>query len=127
MMDDLPGADVVITNPTHFAVALKYDDKNMGAPRVIAKGKDLVAKRIREIATENRVPLFSAPPLARVLFRTTDIGDEIPAKLYTAVAQVLAYIFQLNETLRPGQKRLEAPVPDINEDDFPGPGRRDEK
>ncbi len=127
MMEDLPDADVVITNPTHFAVALKYDDTNMGAPRVIAKGKDLVAKRIREIATEHRVPLFSAPPLARVLFRTTEIGDEIPARLYTAVAQVLAYIFQLNDTLRPGQKRLEAPVPDINEDDFPRPRSRDEK
>jgi len=121
MMEDLPGADVVITNPTHFAVALKYDDSNGGAPRVIAKGKDLLAKRIREVATENGVPLFSAPPLARVLFRTTDIGDEIPARLYTAVAQVLAYIFQLNETLRPGQKRPEVPVPDVNEDDFPGP------
>lgn len=121
MMEELPGADVVITNPTHFAVALKYDDSNMGAPRVIAKGKDLLAKRIREVATENGVPLFSAPPLARVLFRTTEIGDEIPARLYTAVAQVLAYIFQLNEALRPGQKRPPVPVPDVNEDDFPGP------
>jgi len=122
MMEDVPTADVVITNPTHFAVALKYDDVSMGAPRVIAKGKDLVAKRIREVATENSVPLFSAPPLARVLFRTTDIGSEIPARLYTAVAQVLAYIFQLNETLRPGQRRLDPPVPEINEDEFPGPG-----
>ncbi len=121
MMEELPTADVVITNPTHFAVALKYDDSTTGAPRVIAKGKDLVAKRIREIATENRVPLFSAPPLARVLFKTTDIGDEIPAQLYTAVAQVLAYVFQLSETLRPGQHRPQAPVPEINEDDFPGP------
>lgn len=121
MMEDLPTADVVITNPTHFAVALKYSDATMGAPRVIAKGKDLVAKRIREIASENNVPLFSAPPLARVLFRTTDIGDEIPASLYTAVAQVLAYIFQLNETLRPGQKRLLPPVPEIDENDYPGP------
>lgn len=121
MMEDLPDADVVITNPTHFAVALKYDEQSAAAPRVIAKGKELVAKRIREVATENGVPLFSAPPLARVLFRTTEIGDEIPARLYTAVAQVLAYIYQLNETLRPGQKRPVAPVPDINEDDFPGP------
>ncbi len=116
MMEDVPTADVVITNPTHYAVALKYDDTSMGAPRVVAKGKDLVAQRIREIATEHRVPLFSAPPLARVLFRTTDIGEEIPARLYTAVAQVLAYIFQLNETLRPGQRRPEPPVPDIDED-----------
>lgn len=123
MMEELPTADVVITNPTHFAVALKYDTHSSGAPRVIAKGKDLIAKRIREVASEHGVPLFSAPPLARVLFRTTEIGDEIPAQLYTAVAQVLAYIFQLNETLRPGQKRPIAPVPEINEDDFPGPGK----
>jgi flagellar biosynthetic protein FlhB len=123
MMEELPTADVVITNPTHFAVALKYDDTTMGAPKVIAKGKDLIAKRIREVATEHGVPLFSAPPLARVLFRTSEIGDEIPARLYTAVAQILAYIYQLNETLRPGQRRLEPPVPEIDEDEFPGPGR----
>jgi len=123
MMQDVPTADVVITNPTHFAIALKYDDSAMAAPRVVAKGKDLVAKRIREIAAENRVPLFSAPPLARVLFRVTDIGEEVPARLYSAVAQVLAYIFQLNETLRPGQKRLEPPAPEVDEDDFPEPGR----
>ena len=120
MMDELPTADVVITNPTHFAVALKYDDSKMGAPQVIAKGKDLLAKRIREVATEHGVPLFSAPPLARVLYRTTEIGGEIPGRLYTAVAQVLAYIYQLNETLRPGQKRPEPPVPEVDEDEFPG-------
>ncbi|MGB5256519.1 MAG: flagellar biosynthesis protein FlhB [Woeseiaceae bacterium] len=123
MMEELPHADVVITNPTHFAVALKYDDSSMGAPRVIAKGKDLIAKRIREVAEEHGVPLFSAPPLARVLFRTAEIGEEIPARLYTAVAQILAYIYQLNETPRPGQRRPEPPVPDIDEDDFPGPRR----
>jgi len=117
MMEDVPTADVIITNPTHFAVALKYDD-TMGAPRVVAKGKDLIAKRIREVAAEHGVPLFSAPPLARVLFRSTDIGDEIPARLYTAVAQVLAYIYQLNETLRPGQHRPAPPVPEIDEDEF---------
>ncbi len=123
MMEELPTADVVITNPTHFAVALKYDDTSMGAPRVVAKGKDLIAKRIREVAEEHGVPLFSAPPLARVLFRTAEIGDEVPARLYTAVAQVLAYIYQLNEIPRPGQRRPEPPVPDIDEDDFPGPKR----
>ncbi|MGI9238578.1 MAG: flagellar biosynthesis protein FlhB [Woeseiaceae bacterium] len=123
MMEELPTADVVITNPTHFAVALKYDEARMGAPRVIAKGKDLLAKRIREVAEEHDIPLFSAPPLARVLFRTAEIGDEIPARLYTAVAQVLAYIYQLSETPRPGQRRPEPPVPDIDEDDFPGPKR----
>jgi len=122
MMEELPTADVVITNPTHYAVALKYDDSLMGAPRVIAKGKELVAKRIREVASEHGVPLFSAPPLARVLFRTTELGDEIPARLYTAVAQILGYIYQLNDTLRPGQRRPEPPVPEIDEDDFPNPG-----
>ena len=125
MMEELPTADVVITNPTHFAVALKYDETRMGAPQVIAKGKDLIAKRIRELAEEHGVPLFSAPPLARVLFRTAEIGEEIPARLYTAVAQILAYIYQLNETPKPGQRRPEPPVPEIDEDDFPGPrGRR---
>ena len=118
MMEELPTADVVITNPTHFAVALKYDEAIMGAPKVIAKGQDLIAARIRELAQEHNVPLFSAPPLARALFRSTEIGDEIPAKLYTAVAQVLAYIYQLNETLRPGQKPMQPPTPEVDEDDF---------
>jgi flagellar biosynthetic protein FlhB len=118
MMRELPTADVVVTNPTHFAVALKYDESTMGAPRVIAKGRDLVAARIREIATEHRIPLFSAPPLARALYRSTEIGAEVPSKLYTAVAQVLAYIYQLNETLRPGQKRMLPPKVDVNEDEF---------
>jgi len=118
MMEELPGADVIITNPTHFAVALKYDDAKMSAPRVVAKGKDLVAQRIREVAAEHKVPLFEAPPLARVLYRTTEIGHEIPAKLYSAVAQILAYIYQIGETLAPGQRRLLTPVPDINEDEF---------
>jgi flagellar biosynthetic protein FlhB len=121
MMEEIPIASVVITNPTHFAIALKYDDNSMGAPRVVAKGKDLLAKRIREVAAEHKVPLFSAPPLARALYRSTDIGDEIPAKLYSAVAQVLAYIFQLNDRLKPGQRRMPPPVPDVNEDEFPDP------
>lgn len=118
MMEELPTADVVITNPTHFAVALKYEEGSMGAPRVIAKGQDLIAARIREVAAEHKVPLFSAPPLARVLYRTTEIGDEIPAALYTAVAQVLAYVFQLNAARVPGQRLPDPPVPDIDEDDF---------
>lgn len=118
MMEEVPNADVVITNPTHFAVALKYDEATMGAPQVIAKGQELVAARIREVAQEHKVPLFSAPPLARALFRSTEIGDEVPSKLYTAVAQVLAYIFQLNETLRPGQQRLQPPTPEVDESEF---------
>jgi len=118
MMEDLPTADVVITNPTHYAVALRYDDKTMNAPRVIAKGKDLVAARIREVAADHRIPLFSAPPLARVLFRTTGIGDEVPARLYTAVAQVLAYIYQLDTTSGPGRREPQKPVIDLDENEF---------
>jgi flagellar biosynthetic protein FlhB len=95
MMSDVKKADVIVTNPTHFAVALRYDDKRMRAPVVVAKGADLVAARIREIATEHSVPIFEAPPLARVLFRNVDIGAEVPAALYVAVAQILSYIFQL--------------------------------
>ena len=118
MMEDLPTADVVITNPTHVAVALRYEEATMGAPRVIAKGKDLVAARMREIAAEHEVPLFSAPPLARVLYRTTEIGQEIPARLYSAVAQVLAYVYRVGETLQRGQDMPEPPTPEIDEDEF---------
>ena len=95
MMDDVPTADVVITNPTHFAVALKYVDKPGAAPLVVAKGRDLVAFRIRSVAIENDVAIFEAPPLARALYGSTEIGDEIPHNLYLAVAKVLAYIYQL--------------------------------
>lgn len=118
MMDDVPTADVVITNPTHFAVAIRYDEDCMGAPKVVAKGKGIIAARIREIAMENRVPLFSAPPLARALYRSTKIGQEIPGGLYTAVAQVLAYIFRLRDGLKPGQKAPARPDPEIDEDLF---------
>lgn len=100
MMDDVPKADVIITNPTHFAVALRYDEKTMRAPRVVAKGVDLMAARIREVASEHRVPIFEAPPLARALHRSVDIGDEIPTGLYVAVARVLTYIFQLRAAIR---------------------------
>lgn len=102
MMQDVPKADVVVTNPTHFAVALRYDDKRMRAPIVVAKGTDLVAARIREIAAEHQVPIFEAPPLARVLYRNVDIGGEIPSSLYVAVAQVLSYVFQLRVAKRSG-------------------------
>jgi flagellar biosynthetic protein FlhB len=95
MMSEIPTADVVVTNPTHYAVALKYSEGKMGAPRVVAKGADAVAARIRELAAEHKVPLLEAPPLARALFRHTELGDEIPATLYAAVAEVLAYVFQL--------------------------------
>ena len=95
MMANIPKADVVVTNPTHFAVALQYKSGSNGAPRVVAKGADEVAARIREIASENRVPLLEAPALARALHRHTELGDEIPQALYTAVAEVLAYVYQL--------------------------------
>lgn len=120
MMEELPTADVVVTNPTHFAVALKYDAESMAAPRVVAKGQDLLAGRIREVAGEHGVPLFSAPPLARALFRSTEIGEEIPARLYTAVAQVLAYVFQLSAARRPGEAPPEPPVPEVDETEFGG-------
>jgi flagellar biosynthetic protein FlhB len=100
MMHKVPSADVVIVNPTHFAVALKYDPQNMRAPRVVAKGADLVAQNIRRIAEENRVPIFDSPKLARALYRSTDLNREIPAGLYVAVAQVLSYIFRIR-TLNP--------------------------
>jgi flagellar biosynthetic protein FlhB len=96
MMAEVPKADIVVTNPTHFAVALKYHDKDMRAPRVVAKGSDLVALRIRAMAEEHKVPVLEAPPLTRALFRHTQLGDEIPAALYAAVAEVLAWAYQLN-------------------------------
>jgi flagellar biosynthetic protein FlhB len=95
MMEDVKTADVVITNPTHYAVALQYLDRPGSAPKVVAKGKDLTALRIRAIATEHDIALFEAPPLARALYRSTEIGHEIPHVLYMAVARVLAYVFQL--------------------------------
>src|SRR5690606_14309317 len=115
MMQDVPKADVVVTNPTHFAVALRYDDKRMRAPIVVAKGVDLVAARIREIATENQVAIFEAPPLARVLYRNVDIGAEIPSHLYVAVAQVLSYVFQLRVAKRAGMPMPERPVVEVTE------------
>jgi len=90
-------ANVVVTNPTHFAVALKYDEGAMGAPRVVAKGADLLAARIRELAAESNVPMLEAPPLARALYRHVEIDQEIPAALYSAVAQVLAWVYQLQQ------------------------------
>jgi flagellar biosynthesis protein FlhB len=95
MMAQVPKADVVVTNPTHFAVALQYTDGEMRAPKVVAKGVNLVAARIREIAAENNVPLLEAPPLARALYHNVDLNREIPGPLYGAVAEVLAWVYQL--------------------------------
>ena len=110
MMSEIPTADVVVTNPTHFAVALKYSEGKMRAPRVVAKGADAVAARIRELAAEHNVPLLEAPPLARALFRHAELGDEIPATLYAAVAEVLAYVFQLRHFQKVGGTYPSAPT-----------------
>lgn len=115
MMGEVPKADVIVTNPTHYAVALRYQDKAMRAPKVVAKGAGLLAARIREIGEENRIPILEAPPLARALFRHAELDQEIPAKLYTAVAEVLAYVYQLRHYRTAGgampQAPKELPVP----------------
>jgi len=95
MMSKIPTADVVVTNPTHYAVALRYSEQGMGAPIVVAKGSHLLAARIREIAMKNNVPILEAPPLARALHKHTELGQAIPEALYNAVAEVLAYVYQL--------------------------------
>jgi flagellar biosynthesis protein FlhB len=113
MMHKVPTADVVIVNPTHFAVALKYEANRMRAPQVVAKGADAVAQSIRRIAEEHRVPIFESPKLARALYRSTDLNREIPAGLYLAVAQVLSYIFRIR-TLNPTlAARLARPDPEL--------------
>ena len=124
MMEKVPDADVVITNPTHFAVALKYDQLRMGAPRVVAKGTDLVAARIRELATEHRVPLFEAPPLARALYHHSSLDQEIPTGLYLAVAQVLAYVYQLHGPRPAAGQRPARPDPQVPEEFHVAPRRR---
>ncbi|MVW78232.1 flagellar biosynthesis protein FlhB [Bordetella sp. 02P26C-1] len=95
MMSDVPRADVVVTNPTHYAVALQYDQAAAGAPVVLAKGRREIAAKIKALAAEHHVPMLEAPPLARALYANTEIGEQIPEALYTAVAQVLAWVFQL--------------------------------
>jgi flagellar biosynthetic protein FlhB len=97
MMQDVPTADVIVVNPTHYAVALKYQGDNMNAPVVVARGVDEVALRIRALAQQHRVAVVSAPPLARALYREGQLGKEIPVRLYSAVAQVLSYVYQLND------------------------------
>ena len=112
MLQDVPKANVVITNPTHYAVALRYDEKQDLAPVVLAKGSDEIAARIREVAREHGVPLVSAPPLARVIFRHVDIGRQIPHALFVAVAQVLTYVWQLKVARRQGQPPPPPPAVD---------------
>jgi flagellar biosynthesis protein FlhB len=100
MMSEVPHADVVITNPTHFSVAIKYDTENDAAPVVVAKGQNEIALKIREIAKENNIPLVEDKPLARTLYKTVDVGQLIPASLYKAVAEILAYVFKLKGKIK---------------------------
>ncbi|WP_349431689.1 flagellar biosynthesis protein FlhB [Methylomarinum sp. Ch1-1] len=116
MMDEVPKADVIVTNPSHFAVALKYDQNGSGAPVLVAKGVDLIAAQIRNAALAADVPLVAAPPLARALYYSTDLNEEIPQGLFLAVAQVLAYVFQLKAASENGWEKpyppADVPVPD---------------
>lgn len=115
MMSEVPEADVIITNPEHYSIALKYDPKTMAAPLLVAKGVDIIAMQIRRVANENNVPILEAPPLARSLYHTTEINAAIPAGLYLAVAQVLAYIFKLrkvNSAQYANHKMRDLDIPD---------------
>ena len=127
MMADVPKADVIVTNPTHYSVALQYNDKKMSAPKVIAKGAGEVALKIRELGKEHRVPILEAPPLARALYRHTEIGQFIPGALYAAVAEVLAWVWQLRRWKREGglipKKPHNLSVP--ADMDIPGENRND--
>ncbi|KFA58331.1 flagellar biosynthesis protein FlhB [Gilliamella sp. wkB18] len=102
MMKDVPKANVIVTNPTHYAVALQYDEKTMIAPKMLAKGTDNIALRIKELASEHNIPQLEAPPLARALYRYGEIGETIPPELYTAVAQILAWVYQLKHWYKYG-------------------------
>lgn len=123
MMSEVPEADVVITNPTHYAVALKYDQSGGGAPFLVAKGADFVALKIREIADAHDIPILSAPALARAIYHSTEVEEEIPAGLFKAVAEVLAYVFQLQR-----HKNRQGPAPtEVSQDlDIPPELRQDE-
>jgi flagellar biosynthetic protein FlhB len=99
MMQAVPQADVVVTNPTHYAVALKYDMETMSAPVLVAKGVELVAKRIRDLATEHEIPLVENPPLARALYATVELDQEIPPEHYRAVAEIIGYVMRLKGKL----------------------------
>ncbi|ALR78933.1 flagellar biosynthesis protein FlhB [[Enterobacter] lignolyticus] len=128
MMGDVPKADVIVTNPTHYSVALQYVEGKMSAPKVVAKGAGLIALRIREIGQEHRVPVLEAPPLARALYRHAEIGQQIPGTLYAAVAEVLAWVWQLKRWRLAGgvppKKPENLPVPEaldfLNEKDTDG-------
>ena len=115
MMEAVPEADVVVTNPTHFAVALSYKPETMQAPRLVAKGADLLAARIRDVAGRHDVPVVEAPMLARAVYYSTKLDTEIPVGLYVAVAQVLAYVYRVREWTGVGERPVlsdELPIPD---------------
>jgi len=116
MMADVPKADVIVTNPTHYAVALQYSENKMSAPKVLAKGAGDVALRIKELGAEHKIPMLEAPPLARALYRHSEIGQQIPTALYAAVAEVLAWVYQLKRWKREGglapKKPERLPVPE---------------
>ena len=116
MMQDVPKADVIVTNPTHYSGALQYDEKKMSAPKVLAKGAGEIALRIRELGKEHRIPILEAPPLARALYRHSEIGQHIPGTLYAAVAEVLAWVWQLRRWKVEGglipKRPVKLPVPD---------------
>ena len=113
MLAAVPKADLVVMNPTHYAVALKYDDTKMGAPRVVAKGADLLALKIRDTAADAKVPVLEAPMLARALYAHAELDHEIPAALFAAVAQVLAYVYQLRAALK-GAAAMPGALPELN-------------
>ncbi|MFT5218320.1 MAG: flagellar biosynthetic protein FlhB [Planctomycetota bacterium] len=117
MMDAVPEADVIITNPTHYAVALKYKHEAMAAPLVVAMGKDLIALKIREVASAHDIEIFEAPPLARALYAHSTLDREIPAQLYFAVAQVLAFVFQLKSAQQLGGDLPDRPDPYLPTDE----------
>ena len=99
MMQEVPKADVIITNPTHYAIAIKYDAKVSDAPVVIAKGQDYLALRIKEVAKENKVEIIENKPLAKTLYDTVDIGKSIPPELYQAVAEIIAFVYNLKNNI----------------------------
>ncbi len=120
----VPKADLVVMNPTHYAVALKYDEATMAAPHVIAKGADLIALRIRDVAKETNVPVLQSPMLARALYAHTDIDQQVPAALFTAVAQVMAYVYRLRAALRgEGPMPGDPPAPEVPVELDPHRGR----
>jgi len=110
----VPKADFVVMNPTHYAVALRYDEASMSAPQVISKGSDLLALRIRDLAKSHQIPVLESPVLARALYAHAELNQEIPAKLYTAVAQVMAYVYRVKSALQgQGDMPDQVPTPDV--------------